>query len=108
MTIKKLAIDLPWEEIKKFCQKWKIQELSVFGSILRDDFNLNESDIDMLYVFSPESSWGWEIVDIESELEKILGRKVDFFSKRSIEKSKNHYKKESILGEAQVIYEQAK
>ncbi len=106
--MEKLAIDFPFEEIKKFCQKWKIQELSVFGSILREDFDFNKSDIDMLYVFSPESCWGWEILDMKSELKKIFGRKVDFFSKRSIEKNNNPYKRESILGEAKVIYEQAK
>ena len=101
-----MAIDLPLDEIKKFCHKWKILELSVFGSILGDDFNPNESDIDILYIFSPNASWGWEIVNMESELEKIMGIKVDLFSKKAIEKNKNPYKKELILGKARVIYEQ--
>lgn len=41
----KTAIALPIDQITKFCQHWQIIELSLFGSILRDDFHA-ESDID--------------------------------------------------------------
>ncbi len=105
--MEKLAIGLPLDEIKKLCQKWKIRELSVFGSILRDDFDSSKSDIDMLYVFSPDSRWGWKIIDMENEFEEALGRKVDFFSKEAIAKNKNPYKKKLILEKAVIIYEQA-
>jgi uncharacterized protein len=42
-----LAIALPSESIREFCLRWQITELSLFGSILRDDFHPN-SDIDIL------------------------------------------------------------
>lgn len=42
------------EQISEFCQQWKITELALFGSVLRDDFN-EESDIDFLYVCSPDA-----------------------------------------------------
>ena len=41
----KTPIALPIEQITKFCQQWQIIELSLFGSILRDDFHA-DSDID--------------------------------------------------------------
>jgi len=51
-----LRIDLPLQQLAAFCQKWKIVELSVFGSALRDDFG-PDSDIDFLAMFDPESDW---------------------------------------------------
>lgn len=38
------GINLDSPAIHEFCRKWKIKELSVFGSILRDDFR-PDSDI---------------------------------------------------------------
>ena len=45
-----LAISLPIEKLQLFCQHWQIQELAVFGSVLREDFQLNKSDVDFLGV----------------------------------------------------------
>lgn len=44
-------IDIPMEKIKAFCEKWKVVEFSLFGSVLRDDFR-SDSDIDVLLSFS--------------------------------------------------------
>ena len=49
-------IELPVDKITKFCERWKIQEFALFGSVLRSDFNPN-SDIDMLVNFSSDNSW---------------------------------------------------
>ena len=48
-ALTKLAIALPIDDIQAFCQRWKIAELSLFGSILRADFRA-DSDVDFLYV----------------------------------------------------------
>ena len=50
-----LAISLPIEKIQLFCQHSQIQELAVFGSVLREDFQLNKSDVDFLAVFERSS-----------------------------------------------------
>jgi predicted nucleotidyltransferase len=47
-----LKIELPLDEIAALCRKWKVTELAVFGSALRDDFG-PDSDIDMLVSFQP-------------------------------------------------------
>ena len=49
-----IRLNITKEEILKFCQKWKISELSLFGSVLREDFHNN---IDVLIVFAPNHSW---------------------------------------------------
>jgi uncharacterized protein len=43
-------IDLPLPDIQNTCKRWKIKELALFGSVLRDDF-CSDSDIDLLVTF---------------------------------------------------------
>ncbi len=105
--MRKIAINLPIKEIEMFCKKWKIQEFALFGSVLRDDFDPQKSDIDILYVFSSDAKWGWDIAKMKDELENIFNKSVDFVSKRAIEKSRNPYRKQEILNSYEVIYEQA-
>ncbi|MEG4559464.1 nucleotidyltransferase domain-containing protein [Microcoleus sp. F6_B5] len=50
----KTDLALPIDQITKFCQHWQIIELSLFGSILRDDFHA-DSDIDIRRCFCPHS-----------------------------------------------------
>ena len=46
-------INLPLKQIESFCQRWKIKEFALFGSVLREDFRA-DSDIDVLVSFAPE------------------------------------------------------
>jgi predicted nucleotidyltransferase len=48
-----VLIDEKLEEIAAACQHYGIERLFVFGSALRDDFQLGESDIDLLVEFGP-------------------------------------------------------
>lgn len=104
---KKYPIEIPINKIKDFCQKWKIKELALFGSVTRDDFDQSKSDIDVLVTFLPDQHWAWEIVTMKEELELIFNRRVDLLTKKAIESSKNPYRKKEILGSYEVIYEQA-
>ena len=105
--MKKIRINFQINQIKDFCQKWKIREFALFGSVLTDDFDPKRSDVDVLVTFFPDTSWGWDIVDMKEELEKIFKRRVDVIEKEAIEKSKNPYRKKEILSSYEVIYEQA-
>ena len=80
-TIKILAAHL--HELK---QKYPIERLALFGSVTRDDFNPQKSDIDIMVEFNGEI--GWEFFDLKSDLEKLLAHEVDLISKRAI---KPHY-----------------
>lgn len=102
--MKTVPIQLPETEIAKFCQRWQIIELSLFGSILGDNFR-PDSDIDMLVAFAPEAQWSLlDLVRMEHELEAILNRNVDLVMKQSVEESDNWIRRREILGTAQVIY----
>jgi predicted nucleotidyltransferase len=48
------SIELPQDKITAFCRKWKVVELALFGSVLREDFG-PESDIDILISFQPDA-----------------------------------------------------
>jgi len=91
-------------EIAEFCQRWQVQELSLFGSILSDDFR-PDSDVDVLVKFKPETRRGLlEMAQMREELMELFGREVDLVSKRAIEKSQNWIRRKNILGTTQVIY----
>lgn len=95
---------LPKEQIAEFCDRWKITEFALFGSILRDDFR-PDSDVDVLVTFAPDAQWGlFKVVEMQQELEDILDRDVDFVSRRAIERSHNWLRRKEILGTAKTFY----
>jgi uncharacterized protein len=101
-----LAIDLPMSALAEFCQRWQIQELAVFGSVLRDDFS-SSSDVDFLYILMPKVLWSLgDLMKAEEELAKIMGRRVDLVSKKSIQRSHNWLRRKNILSTARIIYAQ--
>jgi len=100
----KANIDIEYSKIVSFCKKWGIKEFSIFGSVLRDDFN-SESDIDVIIDFDESRAYTLsECVRMEVELEDIFNRKVDLIWKRSIEKSENYIRRKHILDSVEVLY----
>lgn len=92
---------LPRKKIAAFCKRWGITEFSVFGSVLRDDFR-PDSDIDVLVMIDPKAQIGlFELIDMKLELEKIFKRPVDLVEKEGL---RNPYRRQEILGTAQVVY----
>lgn len=97
-------INVDMTKIVDFCTRWKITEFAFFGSVLRDDFR-DDSDLDVLVTFAPDSKWTlFDHVDMQDELKDILGRDVDLVSKRGIEHSANYIRRKAILESAEVLY----
>ena len=72
-----LAFELPLERIAAYCQDEPVVRLSLFGSVLRDDFS-DRSDVDLLVDLAPGARVGlFKFLGMKSELEKIIGRTVD-------------------------------
>ena len=92
------------DEIASFCNEWKVAELSVFGSVLRDDFRTT-SDIDILVLFKEDADWSLDDwIDMGEALAAILGREVDLVSKKGL---RNPFRRHEILRTAEVIYRAA-
>jgi uncharacterized protein len=95
-----LPINLPYEEIVEFCHRHPIAKLSLFGSVLRDDFG-PESDVDMLVEFIPESRITYfDLAGMELELTEMVGRKVDLRTPKEL----SRYFRQKVLDSAQTIY----
>jgi len=101
-----MSVRIPYDQdgLADFCKRWKIVKLSFFGSVLRDDFR-PDSDIDVLVTFSPDAHWGlFDMVQMQQDLQKVLGRQVDLLSQRGVESSRNYIRRKTILSSAEVVY----
>ena len=96
-----LHIVIDRERIDAFCRKWRVKELSIFGSALRDDFG-PDSDIDVLVAHDEDAAWDvWDHMHAEEELKELLGRNVDLVSKTAV---RNPFRRDHILRNREVIY----
>ena len=91
-------ISIPKDRIAEFCVRNRVRRLSLFGSVLREDFG-PDSDVDILVEFEPGARMGLiRLSGLEIELGKIVGRKVDLNTLGFLSK----YYREQILTEADV------
>jgi len=97
-------VSIPKDKIAEFCMRNRVRRLSLFGSVLREDFS-PESDVDILVEFEPGTRMGLiRLSGLEIELGKIVGRKVDLNTAGFLSK----YYRDQILSEADVQYDAAK
>ncbi|MBI4963989.1 MAG: nucleotidyltransferase family protein [Desulfomonile tiedjei] len=96
----KPQVYIPKDRIEAFCKKWRVKELSLFGSVLRGDFR-PDSDVDVLVELQPGHGltlYDW--LDMIDELKDIFGRNVDLVAKKGL---KNPIRRKEILRTAEVI-----
>jgi len=94
------GVEIPHPAIAEFCRTHHIRRLSLFGSILRDDFG-PESDVDVLVEFEPEHVPSLlRMVTLEMELSAILRRKVDLRTPAEL----SRHVRDAVLSEAQAQY----
>jgi len=101
MSVAELPIRIDREKIAQFCRERGIRKLSLFGSVLRPDFDPARSDVDVLVELRPDARPGFAYFGWEEELSKIIGRNVDLCSRL------NKYIEDEVRREAMIIYEQA-
>jgi hypothetical protein len=89
------------DRIAGFTRRWKVSELALFGSVLREDFDA-DSDVDVLVSFAPAATWSlWDLTTMADELAAIIGRKVDLVEKEGL---RNPFRRQHILNGSKVIY----
>jgi len=99
-----MKLNFNHDKIGQFCQQRGIARLELFGSALGDDFQA-DSDVDLLATLRSDAhptllDWA----DMQEKLTDLFGRSVDLVSRRAIERSRNRYRKHSILSTATPIY----
>lgn len=98
-----IKISIPKDEISEFCRRNRVRRLSLFGSVLREDFG-PDSDVDILVEFEAGTRVGMiRFSGLEIELSNIIGRKVDLNTPGFLSK----YSRDRILAEADVQYDAA-
>lgn len=93
-------IAIPQEEIEAFCRRHGVSRLSLFGSVLRDDFG-PDSDVDFLIEFPPGKTPS--LLDLGGmllELQDIVGREVDLKTPGFL----SQYIRQQVQHEAQLLY----
>jgi hypothetical protein len=96
-------IKIPKDQIAEYCKRNQVRRLSLFGSVLREDFG-PDSDVDVLVEFEPGTRIGLiRLSGLEIELSNIVGRKVDLNTPGFLSK----YFRDQILTEADVQYDAA-
>lgn len=97
-------VPLDLERIAEFCRRWGVREMALFGSVLRDDFDPERSDVDVLFRFLPgvQSPIGvWMHNPMDDEIEEILGRKVDLVEARNVT---DPFRRRHIFDRARTVY----
>jgi uncharacterized protein len=99
-----ILVSAEQNNIAAYCDRWRVQELSLFGSVLTDNFT-SDSDIDVLVTFVPSAKWSLlDLVQAERELSGVLGKPVDLVERSVIEQSANWIRRRSILANTKTIY----
>lgn len=87
------------DRIGQLCRKYHIRTLSLFGSVLRDDFSV-DSDIDVLVEFEPGMVPGFAFFRIQDELSQLLGGEVDLHTPNSL----SRYFRDEVKASAELLY----
>ena len=96
----KLPVDIPRDKLVEFCKRHHIRKLSLFGSVLREDFG-PDSDVDFLVEFDPDHIPGLiTLAGMEIELSEIIGRKADLRTAQDL----SRYFRQEVLDSAVVQY----
>ena len=88
-------------EIEGFCRRWKIQRMSLFGSVLRPDF-APTSDVDVLVALRDDAALSlWDWIEMKDELRALFQRDVDLVEESGL---RNPFRRHAIMRTRQVIY----
>ena len=94
-------VEIPADRISALCQQWHICKLSLFGSVLRDDFT-PASDIDVLVEFETGFTPGFfKLHQIQEELSDLFdSRPIDLVTPKFL----NQRIRDRVLSTAEVCY----
>ena len=101
MIASELPIAIDREDLAALCRARGVRKLSLFGSVLRDDFDPTRSDVDVLVEYLPGRHLGTRHFDFQDELAGLLGRKVDLCTPPML----SGFFRKDALADAMAVYE---
>ena len=70
------------ENLEQIRQRFSVEKLSIFGSVIRDEGG-EESDVDVLVVFEKKANFDI-FMDLKFYLEELLGMGVDLVTEKAL------------------------
>lgn len=97
-------IHIPKEKLAAWCEKWRVVEFSLFGSVLTDNFR-PDSDVDIMVSFETGLRRTlFDLAAMKRELAEIFHRPVDLVTRRGVEESRNPFRRKAILSSAETVH----
>ena len=96
-------VDVEREALADLCRRHNVRRLSMFGSAVREDFDAERSDVDVMVEFEPSRMPSLAgLVALQDELSQLFGgRKVDVTTPSIL---RNPYRRRSIESDLEVLY----
>ena len=85
----------------ELCKAFSVERLDLVGSAVREDFDAEASDIDVLIQFAGKENLFHRYFDLKFKLEELFGKKVDMLQEGAIE---NPYVKASLEKDRVSVY----
>ena len=89
------------DDIVAICKSLSVKQLYLVGSAVRDDFNDEKSDIDVLVEFEGQKRLFYRYFELKEKLETLLGRNVDIIQIKAV---KNPYVQRNLERDKVAIY----
>lgn len=94
------GIEVDMDALAEICKRYHVRELSLFGSVLRDDFRA-DSDVDVLVEFEQDAPISlFDLSDLKFEIAELLGRQVDLVEKPGLKR----IVRDEVLASAEVLF----
>jgi predicted nucleotidyltransferase len=103
MTTSELPIAIDREKLAVLCHARGVRKLSLFGSVIRDDFDPSRSDIDILVEYLQGRHPGTRHFDFQDELTEMFGRKIDLCTPPML----GDFIRKDAMANTHVLYEHA-
>jgi len=95
------SLSLDRAALTAIATQWRISRLSLFGSVVREDFR-SDSDVDLLVEFASDVHYSLiDLAILKTQLEVIFQREVDIVEPAALT---NPYRRRHILDTAQLLY----
>ena len=92
-------------KLAEVCRRFGVRRLEVFGSAVREDFDPAKSDFDFIVSFADKTpgTYADRYFDFAAAIEKLLGRRIDLLTERSI---RNPYFRREVEAARQIVYDE--
>jgi len=92
-------------KLAEVCRRFGVRRLEVFGSAVREDFDPTKSDFDFIVSFADKTpgTYADRYFDFAAAIEKLLGRRIDLLTERSI---RNPYFRREVEAARQIVYDE--